>query len=160
MVIKIGDKLPSLSFKVLAEDGPKDLAFNDIFADKKVVLFAVPGSFTPTCSQQHLPGFIELHDQIKEKGIDTIACLSVNDPFVMKAWAESSNASDKILMLADWDGSFTKEIGMTLDLSDPGLGVRSSRYSMLVDNGVLKILNDEKGADYTISSAQKMLESL
>ena len=160
MAIKIGDKLPSLSFKVLAEGDVKELAFDDIFTNKKVVLFAVPGSFTPTCSEQHLPGFIELHDQIKEKGIDAIACISVNDPFVMKAWADDSSVYDKILMLADWDGSFTKAVGMTLDLSDPGLGVRSSRYSMLVDNGIVKILHDEKGGGYTVSSAQKMLESL
>ena len=160
MAVKIGDKLPSLPFKVLATDGVKDLGFEEIFSGKKVVLFSVPGCFTPTCSEQHLPGFIELHDQIKEKGIDTIACLAVNDPFVMKAWADSSKVSDKILMLADWDGSFTKAIEMTLDLSDPGLGVRSSRYSMLVDHGVVKILNAEKGGGYTISSAQKMLESL
>ncbi len=126
----------------------------------QVVLFAVPGAFTPTCSLKHLPGFVDKADEIKTRGVDTIACVSVNDAFVMDAWGKSVAAGDKILMLADGNAQFTKAIGVELDLTDKGLGMRSRRYAMLVDDGVVKTLNLEEGGAFTISSADSILEAL
>ncbi|HUG60301.1 MAG TPA: peroxiredoxin [Methylomirabilota bacterium] len=144
MTIAIGDRLPAASFRVPAEDGWADLSTDDIFADKKVVLFGVPGAFTPTCSKNHLPGFLENADAIKAKGIDTIAVVSVNDHHVMKAWAAHSGAKGKILFLADGLAAFTRAIGLDIDQSDRGLGVRSRRFSAIVEDGVVKTLDVEE----------------
>lgn len=133
---------------------------SDFFQGKKLVLFAVPGAFTPTCSQKHLPGFIEKADELKSKGVDTIACVSVNDPFVMRAWGESVNAEDKVMLLADGSGLYTEALGVTLDLTDKGLGKRSRRYALLADDGVVKVLNLEEGGAFTVSSAEDILKAL
>ena len=127
---------------------------------KKVVIFAVPGAFTPTCSQKHLPGFIENADALKGKGVDTIACVSVNDPFVMRAWGENVGSGEKVLMLADGSGIWTAALGASLDLTDKGLGVRSTRYSLLADDGVVKVLHLEEGGAFNVSSAEDILKDL
>ena len=161
MTIKIGDKLPAATFKVKTADGVKDITTDEVFKDKKVVLFAVPGAFTPTCSLNHLPGYVDNYQAIIDKGVDTIAVVAVNDVFVMSAWAESSRAADKILFLADGSADFTKALGMELDLSGGGLGVRSQRYSAIVEDGVVKTLNVEEQASQALTSAaSKILEQL
>ena len=138
----------------------QEVALDTLTKGKKVVLFAVPGAFTPTCSLKHLPGFIARADDLRAKGVDTIACISVNDPFVMDAWAKSVDAGDKVLMLADGSALFTKAIGAELDLTDKGLGVRSRRYAALVEDGVVKVLNLEEGGAFTVSSADDILAKL
>ena len=160
MAIKVGDRVPSATFMVMTADGPKPKSTDEIFKGKKVVLFAVPGAFTPTCSMKHLPGFIQHYDEIKKKGVDTVACLSVNDQFVMGAWAKDQNAGDKIMMIADGNADFTKQVGLTLDGSGFGLGTRSQRYAMVVDNGVVKTLNVEQGPSFEVSSAEAILKAL
>ena len=142
MTIKVGDRIPSASFTVMTAEGPKPKTTDDIFKGKKVVLFAVPGAFTPTCHKNHMPGFVKNADAIKAKGIDTIAVTGVNDVFVMDAWKKASNA-DKIEFLADGSAAFAKAIGLSIDLGERGLGTRSQRYSMLIDDGVVKKLNVE-----------------
>jgi len=142
MAIKVGDRIPSANFTVMTAEGPKPKTTDDIFKGKKVVLFAVPGAFTPTCHKNHMPGFVKNADAIKAKGIDTIAVTGVNDVFVMDAWKKASNA-DKIEFLADGSAAFAKAIGLSVDLGERGLGTRSQRYSMLVDDGVVKQLNVE-----------------
>eukprot|EP00195_Chlamydomonas_chlamydogama_P017672 CAMPEP_0202916440 /NCGR_PEP_ID=MMETSP1392-20130828/68581_1 /ASSEMBLY_ACC=CAM_ASM_000868 /TAXON_ID=225041 /ORGANISM="Chlamydomonas chlamydogama, Strain SAG 11-48b" /LENGTH=223 /DNA_ID=CAMNT_0049608869 /DNA_START=248 /DNA_END=919 /DNA_ORIENTATION=+ len=159
--IAVGDKLPTATFKYFdGEGGMKEITTEQLCKGKKVVLFAVPGAFTPTCSLKHLPGFVEKADEIKGKGVSTIACVSVNDAFVMDAWGKNVGSGDKILMLADGNAQFTKAIGVELDLTDKGLGVRSRRYAMLVDDQVIKVLNLEEGGAYTVSSAEMILEAL
>ena len=143
MTIKVGDKVPSVKLKQMTPDGMKDVQTEDFFKGKKVVLFALPGAFTPTCSAKHLPGFVEKVAELKAKGVDTVACLSVNDAFVMNAWKRDTDQRDEATFLADGNAEFTKAIGMELDASGNGLGIRSHRYSMLVDNGVVKKLNLE-----------------
>ncbi|TSJ60430.1 peroxiredoxin [Starkeya sp. 3C] len=143
MTIKVGDQLPSATFRVATADGPVPKTTEDIFTGKKVVLFAVPGAFTPTCHKNHLPSFIARADEILAKGVSTIAVTAVNDPFVMEAWQKASNAGDKILFLSDGNGEFAKAIGLDLDASGAGLGLRSKRYSMLVEDGEVKVLNVE-----------------
>lgn len=138
----------------------QEISTGDLTKGKKVVLFAVPGAFTPTCSLKHLPGFIEKADALKAKGVDTIACVSVNDAFVMDAWSKSVGADGKVLMLADGSALFTKSIGADLDLTDKGLGIRSRRYAMLLDDGTVKVLNLEEGGAFTISSADDILQAL
>jgi glutaredoxin/glutathione-dependent peroxiredoxin len=160
MTIAVGDKIPSAKLKTMTAEGPKDISTEDIFNGKKVVLFAVPGAFTPTCSAKHLPGFVEKTAEIKGKGVDTIACLAVNDAFVMGAWGKAQNTGDKILMLADGAAAFTKQLGLDLDLTGPGMGVRSKRYAMVVDNGVVKALNVEAPGAFEVSSADAMLKAL
>ncbi len=160
MTITVGDKIPEMKFKVRQGGDPKDLTTDEIFKGKKVVLFAVPGAFTPTCSLKHLPGFIQHYDDLKKKGVDTVACLSVNDHFVMGAWAKDQGAGDKIMMIADGNGDFTKAVGLTLDGSGFGLGTRSQRYAMVVDNGTIKTLNVEKGPSFEVSSAEAILQAL
>lgn len=158
MTIKTGDKIPSLTLKVLGESGPEDITTDSIFAGKKVVLFAVPGAFTPTCSNAHVPGFVVHHDALKEKGVDSVVCVAVNDAFVMGAWGKDQNA-DSILMLADGNGELTKALGLELDLTAAGLGIRSKRYAMIVDDGVVQLLNiDETGLEQ--SSAETVLSAL
>jgi peroxiredoxin len=156
-----GTKLPDAKLKYFdAEGNMKEITVEQLCKGKKVVLFAVPGAFTPTCSMKHLPGFIEKSDEIKAKGVDTIACVSVNDAFVMDAWGKSVGASDKVLMLADGNGQFTKALGVELDLTDKGLGVRSRRFAMVIEDQVVKHLNLEEGGAFTVSSADNILESL
>ncbi|KAK4345766.1 hypothetical protein RND71_035942 [Anisodus tanguticus] len=161
--ISVGDKLPNSTFSYFdSSDELKTLSVSDLTSGKKVVLFAVPGAFTPTCSQKHLPGFVEKSKELKSKGVDTIACISVNDAFVMKAWKENLKISDEVLLLSDGNLEFTKAIGCELDLSDKpiGLGVRSRRYAMLVDDGVVKVLNLEEGGAFNVSSAEDILKAL
>ena len=160
MTIKVGDKLPDAKLTQATAEGPKPVSTSDIFAGKKVAIFAVPGAFTPTCSAKHLPGFKQLGGEIKGKGVDTIACLSVNDAFVMRAWAEDQAVGEDIVMLADGNGDFTKAIGLELDGSRFGMGPRSQRYSMIVDDGVVKELNVEEGGEFRVSAADYLLAQL
>jgi peroxiredoxin len=160
MTIAVGDKIPSAKLKTMTAEGPKDISTDDIFAGKKVVLFALPGAFTPTCSAKHLPGFVEKAAQIRDKGVATIACLAVNDAFVMGAWGKQQNTDGKILMLADGSATFTKQLGLELDLTGPGMGIRSKRYAMVVDNGVVKALNVEAPGAFEVSSADAILKAL
>ncbi len=158
MSIQSGDKIPAVTLKTMTADGPKEITTGDIFDGKKVVIFAVPGAFTPTCSAAHLPGFVVNVDDIKAKGVDTVACISVNDVFVMDAWGKSANA-EHILMLADGNADFAKAIDLTLDGSGFGMGTRSKRYAMIVDNGVVShVAVDEKGFEH--SSAEAILTAL
>jgi len=161
MTIQIGDKVPAATFRYTGADGPKEITSDELFGGKKVVLFAVPGAFTPACSQRHLPGYVDKAAELKAKGIDTIACVAVNDQAVMGAWGKSQNVGDKILMLADGSADFARAVGLDIDLGRVGLGVRSKRYSMLVDNGVVKALNVEQvPSQVEVSSAEAMLKAL
>ena len=143
MTIKVGDRLPDATFTTMAADGPKPMTTAELFNGTKVALFAVPGAYTPTCHKSHMPGFVERAAELKAKGFDTIACTSVNDVFVLTQWAKDSGASGKIVMLADGSADFAKKLGLEIDLNARGLGVRSKRYAMSVDNGVVKVLNVE-----------------
>ncbi len=160
MTIKIGDRIPNITIAIMAADGPAELTTDEIFADKKVVLFALPGAYTPTCSTAHLPGYVVHHDALVEKGVDAIACLSVNDAFVMAAWGEAQNVDKNILMLADGSGAFTEAVGLELDLTARHMGVRSQRYAMIVDDGVVTQLNVEQGANFEVSNAETILRLL
>ena len=160
MTIKVGDKLPEATFMVLGDDGPAPLTTDQIFKGKRVALFAVPGAFTPTCSAKHLPGFKQKAQDIKAKGIDAIACISVNDAFVMRAWAEDQAVGDDIVMLADGSADFTRAIGLDLDVSARGMGVRSQRYAMIVEDGVVKQLHVEAPGEFKVSSADYLLAEL
>jgi peroxiredoxin len=160
MTIKVGDRIPDVTVYVMSDQGPQAVKTGEFFKGKKVALFALPGAFTPTCSAKHLPGFLDKHGELAAKGIDKVACLSVNDAFVMGAWGKQQNAGDKVEMLADGSGEFTKAIGMEFDLSARGLGVRSQRYSMLVDDGVVKTLNLEKPGAFEVSDASTLLGQL
>ncbi len=160
MAVNVGDSIPDVTLAVMGESGPEQVSTDDLFGGKKVVAFAVPGAFTPTCSARHLPGFVDNADAIKAKGVDSIVCLSVNDAFVMDAWGKDRNVGDKVAMVADGSGALAKALGLELDLTDRGLGVRSRRYSMVVDDGVVSALNLEEGGAYEVSSAEKILEAL
>ena len=157
-MIAQGQTLPASSLSQLTDDGMANHQVTELFADKKVVLFAVPGAFTPTCSNAHLPGYVVLADQLKAKGVDIIACVSVNDAFVMKAWGDAQNA-DEIMMLGDGDASFTKSLGLEMDTASFG-GVRSQRYAMVIDNGVVTQLNVEAPKAFEVSKAEAILASL
>ncbi len=159
MTVKVGDKVPSATMKMMGEKGPQDISTADLFGGKKVVLFAVPGAFTPTCSAAHLPGFVVNADKIKAKGVDSIVCVSVNDAFVMDAWSKDKNA-EEIMMVGDGNGDFTEAMGLVLDGSGFGLGKRSQRYAMIVEDGVITTLNVETGPTFELSSAEKILEAL
>ena len=161
MPIKVGDRLPNATFRVMTPDGPKPKTTEEVFKGKKVVLFAVPGAFTPTCHKNHLPGFVKNAEAIKGKGIDAIAVTSVNDPFVQDAWKKASDPDNKIDFLADGSGDFAKAVGMELDASANGLGMRSKRYCMVVEDGVVKSLNIEDAPGKAdISGADNLLKSL
>ena len=160
MTIKVGDKIPSAKLRVMTSEGPKDISTDEIFKGKKVVLFALPGAFTPTCSAKHLPGFVQNAASIRGKGVDTIACLSVNDAFVMGAWGKDQKVGDKVMMLADGNAEFSRALGLENDFSGYGMGVRSKRYAMVVDNGVVKALNVEKPGAFEVSSAEAILKAL
>jgi glutaredoxin/glutathione-dependent peroxiredoxin len=160
MTIKVGDRVPSAKLRIMSAEGPKEISTDEIFKGKKVVLFAVPGAFTPTCSAKHLPGFVQNAAAITAKGVDTIACLAVNDAFVMGAWGKAQGADGKVMMLADGNGSFTKELGLEMDGSAVGLGTRSQRYAMVVQDGVVKTLNVEAPRAFEVSSAEAVMKAL
>jgi glutaredoxin/glutathione-dependent peroxiredoxin len=160
MAIQVGDKLPSVTLIKATANGPDAIQSDEYFAGRKVALFSVPGAFTPTCSARHLPGFVEKIDEFKAKGVDEVACTAVNDAFVMGAWAKSADAVDKVTMLADGNGAFVKAIGLDMDSSKFGMGTRGQRFSMIVDDGVVKELNVEAPGEFKVSSAEHMLGQL
>ena len=159
MTIQVGDKLPDVPLAIAGPEGPQPTSSGEYFAGKKVALFAVPGAYTPTCSARHLPSFVEKAEELKAKGIDAIACTSVNDAFVMGAWNEAQGSSD-ITMLADGNGEFAEALGLTMDASKFGMGKRSQRYSAIVNDGVVEQLNVEAPGEYSASSAETMLGQL
>ncbi|GMM60275.1 peroxiredoxin [Novosphingobium pituita] len=159
MTISVGDTLPNVKLVKATAQGPEAVQSAEFFKGKRVALFAVPGAFTPTCSAKHLPGFVEKADAIKAKGIDEIACISVNDAFVMKAWG-AANGADTVTMLADGNGDFAKAVGLTMDGSGFGMGLRSQRYAMVVKDGVVEQLHVEAPGDFKVSSAEYLLEQL
>lgn len=156
---KVGDRIPEAELHYMTDDGPAAITTADLFTGKKVVLFAVPGAFTPTCSMAHLPGYVVHADDILAKGVDTIVCLAVNDVFVMDAWGKSQNA-EKLMMLADGSAEFTNMLGITLDLTARGLGVRSDRYAMIVEDGVITALNREAPGKLEVSDAETVMKLL
>jgi glutaredoxin/glutathione-dependent peroxiredoxin len=161
MAISVGDSLPEATFRMLGAEGIESLSTADVFAGKTVVLFAVPGAFTPTCHLKHLPGFIDHADAFKSKGVDTVACVAVNDPFVLDSWAKTSGGQGKVLFLSDGNAEFTKKIGMDFDGSGIGLGTRSKRYAMVVEDGVVQTLNTEDSPGVAdVSTAEKLLEKV
>jgi glutaredoxin/glutathione-dependent peroxiredoxin len=160
MTIKVGDTIPSMKLMVATEDGPKEISTDEIFKGKKVVLFAVPGAFTPTCSAKHLPGFVQNAEALKAKGVDTIACIAVNDAFVMGAWGKDQGAGDKITMLADGAATFTKAIGLELDLNARGMGWRSQRYVLVAEDGKVTHLGVEAPGGFDVSRAEAVLAAL
>lgn len=161
--ISVGEKLPDADLSYFDKEGNlQTVSVSELTKGKKVVLFAVPGAFTPTCSQKHLPGFVDKAEELRSKGVDTIACISVNDTFVMKAWGESIGVGDNVLLLSDGNATFTKALGVTVDLSDKPalLGVRSRRYALLAEDGVVKVLNLEEGGAFTVSGPDEILKAL
>ena len=159
MTIKVGDRLPEAKFMTMGEDGPKAMTTNEIFAGKKIAMFAVPGAFTPTCHQQHMPGFVARVAELKAKGVDDVVCAATNDVFVMDQWSKATGAAGKVVMLTDDSATFTKAIGLDIDLTGAGigLGVRSKRYAMMVEDGVVKVLNiDESPPVHDKSSAEAL----
>ena len=160
MTIKVDDKLPSATLRYVGPDGVQAVTTEEFFRGKKVALFGVPGAFTRTCSERHLPGYVTHADELKAKGIDTIACIAVNDQFVMDAWGKDRGASGKIVMLGDGSGDFAKAIGLEMDATGFGMGKRSQRYSMIVDDGVVKELNVEAPGEFKVSSADYLLGQL
>jgi len=159
MSLKVGDTLPPSTLTVMSDTGPTPVSTHEIFGDKKVVLFAVPGAFTPTCSARHLPGFVDQADEILARGVDTIACMAVNDIFVMHAWGKSAHA-DKILMLADGNAEFTRALGLELDATSFGMGLRSQRFALIAENGVVTDLYIEGPGEFRVSSADHVLSKL
>ena len=160
MTIQVGDTLPQATFMTMGADGPQPLSSDDLFKGKRVALFAVPGAYTPTCSAKHLPGFKEKAQELRAKGVDQIACLSVNDVFVMGAWGKDQGAGEDVLMVADGNGDFTRALGLEMDGSKYGMGLRSQRYSMIVDDGVVKELNVEEAGEFRVSSADYLMAQL
>ncbi len=160
MTIKVGDTIPSMKLMMATADGPKEVSTDDIIKGKKVVLFAVPGAFTPTCSARHLPGFVQNADAIKAKGVDTIACIAVNDAFVMGAWGKASGTEGKILMLADGSANFAKAIGLEMDITARGMGVRSQRYALVAEDGKVTQLGVEAPGGFEASTAETTLAAL
>ena|ERR1044071_102850 len=160
MTIKEGDQMPVGTLTLITKDGPQKVSSTDYFKGKKVVLFSVPGAFTPTCDAKHLPGFVERAADFKTKGVATIACMAVNDAFVMKAWGKAQNCDGKVDMLADGNGEYTKLLGLELDATGYGMGKRGQRFAVVVDNGVVKKLNVEAGGEFKVSSADYVLEQL
>ena len=160
MTIQVGDSIPSATLNIMTADGPSAISTDDIFKGKKVALFGLPGAFTPTCSAQHLPGFVANADALRAKGVDSIVCLAVNDVFVMGAWGKDQNVGDKVTLVADGSAQFTKAAGLELDLTERGLGLRCQRFSMVVDDGVVKSLNIDAAGTFEATSAEKILEQL
>lgn len=160
MTIKVGDSVPSGSFKHMTADGMQELSTDELFGGKKVVLFSLPGAFTPTCSAKHLPGFVQHAGDLKAKGVDTIACMSVNDAFVMDAWGKDQSVGDSVLMLADGNGDVAKALGLDFDASGFGMGTRAQRFAMIVEDGKVTTLNVEEPGAFEVSSAEAMLAAL
>lgn len=160
MTIKVGDTIPSVKLMQATAEGPREVSTDDIFKGKTVVLFAVPGAFTPTCSAKHLPSFLANHDALKAKGVDTIACVAVNDVFVMDAWAKSQDVGERIVMLADGSGVLTKALGLELDLTGRGLGIRSQRFALVAKDGVVTHLAVEAPGGFEVSRAEAILAAL
>jgi peroxiredoxin len=160
MAIKAGDRMPSGVLKTMTPEGPKDMTTDELFKGRKVVLFSVPGAFTPTCDAKHLPGFVQLADQLRAKGVDAIACLAVNDVFVMNAWGKASGVGEKVLMLADGNGDYSKALGLELDARAFGMGLRGQRFALVVDDGVVKHINVEAPGQFKVSAAEHVLAQL
>jgi len=160
MAIKIGDRVPSATVQQMQEKGVTNINTDELFVGKKVVVFALPGAFTPTCSSAHLPGYVVKSDELIAKGVDAIVCLSVNDAFVMGAWGDQQNVEDRVMMIADGSADFTRALGLELDLSKNGMGMRSQRYAMVVNDGVVETLNVEEGGKFEVSDAETILGSL
>jgi peroxiredoxin len=160
MSIKAGDHMPEGKFKTMGEKGPQDLTTAELFDGKRVVLFSVPGAFTPTCSAKHLPGYVELADKLRAKGVDTIACMAVNDVFVMNAWGKASNVAGKVLMLADGNGEYARALGLEMDGRGFGMGMRSQRFAIVVDKGVAKQVDIEAPGQFKVSAAEAVLAQL
>ena len=160
MTIKVGERMPSGTLKTMTKDGPKDVSTDELFKGKKVVLFSVPGAFTPTCSIKHLPGFVENLDVFKAKGVDRIICMAVNDVFVMNAWGKHGNVGDKILMLADGNGAYVKSLGLEMDGTKFGMGQRGQRFALIVKNGVATHVDVEKPGEFKVSAAEHVLSQL
>jgi len=160
MTIAVGDSIPDVQLRTMTSEGPKPVSSTEVFGKGKVVLFAVPGAFTPTCSDHHLPGFVARADEIRAKGVDTIVCLSVNDPFVMGAWGRDQEVGDRVLMVADGNGEFTRAVGLELDGSGFGLGTRSQRYAAILEDGVVTSLFVEQKPGLDVSSAESVLAAL
>src|ERR1700750_2024079 len=160
MAIKAGDRMPSGTLKTMTTDGPKNVTTDELFKGKKVVLFSVPGAFTPTCDAKHLPGFVQNAESLKGKGVDTIACMAVNDVFVMSAWGKHSSVGDKILMLADGNGEYAKAVGLDMDATGFGMGLRGQRFAIIVQDGVVKNVNVEEKGQFKVSAAEHVLTQL
>jgi peroxiredoxin len=160
MTIKVGDRVPAATLKRMTKDGPANITTDELFKGKTVLLFSVPGAFTPTCHAKHLPGFVQNLDKLKAKGIDTVACLAVNDVFVMDAWGKASGVGEKILMLADGNADFTRKLGLELDASGFGMGTRGKRFAMVVKDGAVTALNVENAGEFRVSTAEYVLGQL
>lgn len=160
MTIKAGDKMPAGTLTHMGANGPEPISTDDLFSGKTVVLFSVPGAFTPTCSAKHLPGYVEHADALKSKGADTVACMAVNDVFVMDAWGKSASADNKVLMLADGNGDYSRALGLELDASGFGMGTRGQRFSIIAKDGVATHVNVEQGGEFKVSAAEVALEQL
>jgi len=160
MTIKVGDRMPAGAFKYPGAEGPQQITTEQLFRGKKVVLFSVPGAFTPTCDARHLPGFVQHAADFKAKGVDTVACMAVNDVFVMKAWGKASAVEDKVLMLADGNGDYAKALGLDMDATGFGMGIRGKRFAVVVDDGVVKGLYVEAPGEFKVSSAEHVLSQL
>lgn len=160
MAIKAGERMPSGKLKTMTKDGPKDVPTDELFKGKKVVLFSVPGAFTPTCDAKHLPGFVQLAEQIHAKGVDTIACMAVNDVFVMNAWGKSSSVGDKVLMLADGNGEYARALGLELDAKGYGMGTRGQRFAIVVQDGTARHVEIEAPGQFQVSAAEHILSKL
>jgi glutaredoxin/glutathione-dependent peroxiredoxin len=160
MTIKAGERMPAGTFKRMSKEGPKDLSTDELFKGKRVVLFSVPGAFTPTCDAKHLPGFVQLADQILAKGVDTIGCMAVNDVFVMNAWGKASNVGDKVLMLADGNGDYARALGLEMDGSKFGMGMRGKRFALIVKDGVATTVDIEEPGQFKVSAAEHVLGQL
>lgn len=160
MAIKAGDRMPAGTFKRMTKEGPKELTSEELFKGKRVVLFSVPGAFTPTCDAKHLPGFVQLADQIRAKGVDTIACMAVNDVFVMNAWGKASGVGDKVLMLADGNGDYARALGLELDASKFGMGRRGQRFAIIVKDGTATHVDVEEPGQFKVSAAEYVLGQL
>jgi len=160
MTIKVGDRMPEGKFKVMGEKGPQDLTTGQLFEGKRVVLFSVPGAFTPTCDAKHLPGYVALADKLRAKGVDTIACMAVNDVFVMNAWGKASNVGGKVLMLADGNGEYAHALGLEMDGRGYGMGMRGQRFAILVEKGVATRVDIEAPGQFKVSAAEAVLAQL
>jgi glutaredoxin/glutathione-dependent peroxiredoxin len=160
MTIKVGDKMPAGTLTLITNDGPQKISAEEFFKGKKVVLFSVPGAFTPTCDAKHLPGFVEKAGDLRSKGVETVACIAVNDAFVMKAWGKSQNCDGKVQMIADGNAEYTKALGLEMDASGFGMGTRGQRFALIVDDGVVKSVNVEEKGEFRVSSADSVLSQL